>query len=55
MTSAVTNDVLIDATGIDKSFPGVRALAGVSLQVRAGRRRRKAHRSTFYHLQSNAL
>jgi len=37
MTSAVTNDVLIDATGIEKSFPGVRALAGVSLQVRAGR------------------
>ena len=31
------NDVLIDATGIEKSFPGVRALAGVSLQVRAGR------------------
>jgi ribose transport system ATP-binding protein len=37
MTPAATNDVLIDATGIEKSFPGVRALAGVSLQVRAGR------------------
>ena len=37
MTPAATTDVLIDATGIEKSFPGVRALAGVSLQVRAGR------------------
>ncbi len=33
----MTPDVLLEATGIAKSFPGVRALDGVSLQVRAGR------------------
>jgi ABC-type sugar transport system ATPase subunit len=30
-------DVLLEAEGIEKSFPGVRALDGVSLRVRAGR------------------
>lgn len=43
MNEAVTspasqpNDVLLEATGITKSFPGVRALDGVSLTVRRGR------------------
>ena len=32
-----THDVILEATGISKSFPGVRALDGVSLRVRAGR------------------
>lgn len=31
------NDVLLEATGITKSFPGVRALDGVNLTVRRGR------------------
>jgi ribose transport system ATP-binding protein len=31
------NDVLLKATGIAKSFPGVRALDGVNLTVRRGR------------------
>ncbi len=31
------DDILLEASGITKSFPGVRALMGVSLQVRAGR------------------
>jgi ribose transport system ATP-binding protein len=31
------DDVLLEARGIGKSFPGVRALDGVSLQVRRGR------------------
>jgi ABC-type sugar transport system ATPase subunit len=31
------NDVLLDATGIAKSFPGVRALDGVNITVRRGR------------------
>jgi ABC-type sugar transport system ATPase subunit len=31
------SDVLLEAEGIEKSFPGVRALAGVGLRVRAGR------------------
>jgi ribose transport system ATP-binding protein len=30
-------DVILEAVGIEKSFPGVRALDGVSLRVRAGR------------------
>jgi ribose transport system ATP-binding protein len=30
-------EVLLEACGIEKSFPGVRALGGVSLRVRAGR------------------
>jgi len=30
-------DMILEATGIEKSFPGVRALDGVSLRVRAGR------------------
>ena len=33
----MTPDVLLEATGIEKSFPGERALDGVSLRVRAGR------------------
>jgi ribose transport system ATP-binding protein len=39
MSSPATqpNDVLLEATGIAKSFPGVRALDGVSLTVRRGR------------------
>jgi ABC-type sugar transport system ATPase subunit len=32
-----TSDLLLEAEGIDKSFPGVRALSGVGLRVRAGR------------------
>lgn len=32
-----SDDVLLEASGIEKSFPGVRALDGVSLCVRAGR------------------
>jgi ABC-type sugar transport system ATPase subunit len=37
-TSAVApTDVILEATGIEKSFPGVRALGGVALRVRAGR------------------
>jgi ABC-type sugar transport system ATPase subunit len=32
-----SDDILLEATGITKSFPGVRALDGVSLRVRAGR------------------
>ncbi|MBE2215634.1 MAG: sugar ABC transporter ATP-binding protein [Opitutaceae bacterium] len=36
MTSPVT-DTILEAVGIEKSFPGVRALDGVSLRVRAGR------------------
>ena len=35
--SAEPNDVLLEATGITKSFPGVRALDGVNLTVRRGR------------------
>lgn len=31
------NDILLEATGIGKSFPGVRALDDVSLRVQAGR------------------
>ena len=30
-------DIILEATGIAKSFPGVRALDGVSLRVRRGR------------------
>jgi len=30
-------EILLEAEGIEKSFPGVRALGGVSLRVRAGR------------------
>ncbi len=39
MSSPATqpNDVLLEATGIAKSFPGVRALDGVNLTVRRGR------------------
>ena len=38
MTSAPARaDVLIEATGVSKTFPGVRALDDVSLRVRAGR------------------
>lgn len=37
MTDAPASDVLLGATGIEKSFPGVRALDGVRLTVRAGR------------------
>jgi len=33
----VTDDVLLEAAGIEKSFPGVRALDGAALRVRAGR------------------
>jgi ABC-type sugar transport system ATPase subunit len=36
MTSPV-NDTILEAAGIEKSFPGVRALDGVGLRVRAGR------------------
>ncbi|BET66975.1 sugar ABC transporter ATP-binding protein [Opitutales bacterium ASA1] len=32
-----TSDIVLEAVGIEKSFPGVRALAGVDLRVRAGR------------------
>jgi ABC-type sugar transport system ATPase subunit len=35
--SAGSEDLLLEATDIVKSFPGVRALSGVSLKVRAGR------------------
>jgi ABC-type sugar transport system ATPase subunit len=35
--SSQQNDVLLQATGIAKSFPGVRALDGVNLTVRRGR------------------
>ncbi len=35
--SSATSDVLLNATGITKSFPGVRALDGVNLTVRRGR------------------
>jgi ribose transport system ATP-binding protein len=35
--SPAPNDVLLEATGITKSFPGVRALDGVSITVRRGR------------------
>lgn len=35
--TAVANDVILEAAGIEKSFPGVRALDGVALRVRAGR------------------
>jgi ABC-type sugar transport system ATPase subunit len=35
--SAAPADLLLEATGVEKSFPGVRALGGVSLRVRAGR------------------
>ncbi len=35
--SAADGEVLLEAKGIAKSFPGVRALDGVSLRVRAGR------------------
>jgi len=31
------DDVILEASGIEKSFPGVRALGGVRLRVRAGR------------------
>ena len=31
------SDVILEARGIEKSFPGVRALSGVSLRVRSGR------------------
>ena len=31
------SDVLLEATGIAKSFPGVRALDGVNITVRRGR------------------
>lgn len=37
MTTTTPGDLLLEAEGIEKSFPGVRALAGVSLRVRAGR------------------
>ncbi len=37
MTSPSSNDVLLEATGITKSFPGVRALDGVNITVRRGR------------------
>jgi ABC-type sugar transport system ATPase subunit len=36
-TSPPPNDVLLEACGITKSFPGVRALDGVSITVRRGR------------------
>lgn len=36
-TSPVGSDVLLEATGIGKSFPGVRALDGVDISVRRGR------------------
>jgi len=32
-----STDVILEAKGIEKAFPGVRALSGVSLRVRAGR------------------
>ncbi len=35
--NAPAPDVLLEANGITKSFPGVRALDGVALQIRAGR------------------
>jgi len=35
--SSPPNDVLLEASGITKSFPGVRALDGVNLTVRRGR------------------
>ena len=35
--AAATTDVILEAAGIEKSFPGVRALDGVALRVRAGR------------------
>jgi len=35
--SADANDLLLEASGIAKSFPGVRALDGVNLTVRRGR------------------
>lgn len=38
MTAAGTN-ILLQATGITKTFPGVRALDGVNLELRAGRLR----------------
>lgn len=37
MVASTTGDVLVEMTGIEKSFPGVRAVDGVSLRVRAGR------------------
>ena len=37
MTLPSSNDVLLEATGITKSFPGVRALDGVNITVRRGR------------------
>jgi len=37
MTAPASNDVLLQASGITKSFPGVRALDGVNLTVRRGR------------------
>ncbi len=35
--STASNDVLLEASGITKSFPGVRALDGVNITVRRGR------------------
>ncbi len=37
MTSPLSKDVLLQASGITKSFPGVRALDGVDITVRRGR------------------
>lgn len=37
MYSATHTDLVLEARGITKSFPGVRALDGVDLQVRAGK------------------
>ena len=34
---AVDTDIILEATGITKSFPGVRALDGVGLRIRRGR------------------
>lgn len=35
--SSPISDIVLEAEGIEKSFPGVRALSGVGLRVRAGR------------------
>ncbi len=36
MADAASHDVLLSAAHLSKSFPGVRALAGVDFEVRAG-------------------
>ena len=43
-STAPSGDALLQMSGIVKEFPGVRALDGVDLDVRAGYRVRRVHR-----------